>query len=287
MNEAFLSDAAVKSEVLQAIDQYFELNALPETPISVVWTTHKAVLRGKLIGIASAQNKMNRQWILDLTTELDILYKNTSRQSHDSMRVEIDQKRLELDVLLTTKAEKALRWGKAKFLLHGGSPSTMLARRLNWFARPPHVYKRINDSGLATSHPQEVLKIFAKFYSTLLAPSPLSPSGEDLAWMDSILIPTLSPSQLERLNSPISQLEVLNVIKALKSGSAPGPDGFSSMYYKKIAPSLSGRLVQIFNLVLQGSPLPGEMLLANMSPSRIKITHSLRIFGRFRSLTMT
>lgn len=44
LNKSLLSDAAIEAEVLQSIDQYFELNALPETPISIVWTAHKAVL---------------------------------------------------------------------------------------------------------------------------------------------------------------------------------------------------------------------------------------------------
>lgn len=55
------------------------------------------------------------------------------------------------------------------------------------------------------------------------------------------------------------------MIKSLKTGSAPGPDGFSAIYYKKFASLLSPSLVQLFNWVLQGGSFPEEMLLANMS----------------------
>lgn len=56
------------------------------------------------------------------------------------------------------------------------------------------------------------------------------------------------------------------MIKALKSGSAPGPDGFLSAYYKKFSIPSSTKLVQLFNSVLHGGNFPEEMLLlANMS----------------------
>lgn len=60
----------------QSIDTYFAINDLPETPISTVWVAHKAVLWGKPISMASARNKSNKQKIIQLSAELDSLYKN-------------------------------------------------------------------------------------------------------------------------------------------------------------------------------------------------------------------
>lgn len=67
-----------ESEVLESIEEYFDHNTLPETPISLVWTAHKALLRGKLISLASAWNKLNMQKILTLTSELDQFYNYTA-----------------------------------------------------------------------------------------------------------------------------------------------------------------------------------------------------------------
>lgn len=138
------------------------------------------------------------------------------------------------------------------------------SRKLNQSLRPPHFYKLTTPSGLPTSHPQEVLNIFENFYSSLLAPTQTGPSAEGLAWFNFIPIPAVTTSQLDSFNSPISQSEVMAVIKALKTGSAPGPDGFSILYYKTISSQLSPRLVWIFNFVLQSNSFPEEML-ANMS----------------------
>lgn len=164
LNEALLSDLVVESEVAQAIEEYFDINAIPETPSSMVWTAHKAVLRGKLIGIASVRNRNDRHKILVLTKDLDNLYKDTNSLHLESTRRLIDHKRLELDSILSRKVEKALRWSKAKFLLQEGTSSTLFAQKLNHSTRPPHVYRLMTPPGHITSHPQEVLKIFEQFY---------------------------------------------------------------------------------------------------------------------------
>lgn len=252
LNEALLSDLVVESETAKSIEECFSLNALPETPPPIVWTAHKAVLRGKLISIASSHNRLHRQKIIDLTKDLDSLYKDTNSLVLESTRKLIDQKSLELDSLLSSKTEKALRWSKAKFLLHNNTSSTLFARRLNQSSRPPHVYKLRRSTGLSTSHPKEVLQIFEQFYSTLLAPTRKLPTQAEDDWLQELPIPSLTPSQIEKLNAPITTSEVLKVIKSLKTGSAPGPDGFSAIYYKKFANLLAPNLVQIFNWVLQG-----------------------------------
>lgn len=210
LNEALLSDLVAESETAKSIEEYFSFNALPETPPSIVWTAHKAVVRGKLISIASSYNKMHRQKILDLTTELDRLYKNTNTLGLESTRRLIDQKRLELDSLLSSKTEKVLRWSKAKFLLHNNTASTLFARKLNQTYRPTHVYKLASGTGLSTSHPKEVLGIFEHFYSSLLAPVQTPPTLAEDTWLQDIPIPSLSPTQIEKLNAPITSSEVLN-----------------------------------------------------------------------------
>lgn len=186
------------------------------------------MIRGKLIGISSARNKANRQKILALSAELDHLYKKVDSLHLDSTRQTIDQKLLELDSLLSAKVEKSLRWSRARFLLHSNIASTMFARKLNQSTRPPHVYKLATGPGQTSLHPQEVLRHFKQFYSSLLAARQSEPPLHNNAWFQALPIPSLSSSQQKKLNSPITLTEVLNVIKSLKSGSAPGPDGFLS-----------------------------------------------------------
>lgn len=58
-----------------------------------------------------------------------------------------------------------------------------------------------------------------------------------------ISIPELSHNHRGLLDKPITAGEVLRVIKSLKTGSAPGPDGLSVCCYKKFGQSLTPYLV--------------------------------------------
>lgn len=59
--------------------------------------------------------------------------------------------------------------------------------------------------------------------------------------------------------------ELLRVIKTAKIGKAPGPDGFSSRFYKIFASDLSPILLHSFNSTSKSQPFPSETLKAYIS----------------------
>lgn len=180
----------------------------------------------------------------------------------------VAQKWLELDTLLSSKTEKSLHWSKAKFLLHSNSASSMFACKLIQTIHLPHLYKLRNTSGHMVSYPKSwlCLKISTLTYFPTLSPS----------WLSSLLLPSLTSPQIESLNAPFTEEELLKVIKSLKQSVAPGPDGFMASYYKHYASVLTPRLTTMFNNTLNGERFPNELTLANMSllPKPLK-DHSL------------
>lgn len=58
------------------------------------------------------------------------------------------------------------------------------------------------------------------------------------------------------MDAPVTEAEVRDIIKDLKTRSAPGPDGFSAIYYKTFADSLTPYLVKLFN---SGTPLNRDL----------------------------
>lgn len=178
---------------------------------------------------------------------------------------QIQEKRQALDLILSANTEKSLRFSKAKFLLHGNSPSAMLARKLNQEHKPPHVYKLRNQAGNLIMHPQEVLSIFSAFYKDLLSGPHIQPNYTSKTWLDDLQLPSLNTQQIESLNAPCTDAEIVKIIKSLKTSTAPGPDGFYSSYYKKFASLLTPNLTKLFNHILNGNHFPEEMLLANLS----------------------
>lgn len=170
LNKSILSDPIIEQDLSKTLDEFFLLNPVQDTSISTTWVTHKAFMRGKLIEIAASKNRERNKKIQTLTRELDTLYKNPQNLHNHNTKLIIDQKRTELNTILSTNAEKALRFSKAKFLLNGNTASTMFARKLNQSIKPPHVYKLNTNTGLSTSHPKEVLQIFEKCYSLFSLP---------------------------------------------------------------------------------------------------------------------
>lgn len=63
---------------------------------------------------------------------------------------------------------------------------------------------------------------------------------------DPIHLPTISLPQLAQCNSSITQTELCSIIHYLSSNKAPGPDGFSSEYYKQFIHILSPYIISMF-----------------------------------------
>lgn len=141
----------------------------------------------------------------------------------------------------------------------------MFARKLIQDNKPTRVYKLRDNNGNLVTHPQEVLKIFTSFYKALLSSPQGQPSSSSRAWLDNLQLPSLNLLQIDSLNEPCTDTEIIQMIKSLKTSTAPGPDGYTTSYYKKCASHLAPNFTKLFNHILEGSHFPEEMLLANMS----------------------
>lgn len=140
-----------------------------------------------------------------------------------------------------------------------------MPKKLNQSVKPTHVYKLKNNTNQLVTHSQEILSIFTKFYSDLLSKSTSTIPPITLEWLNKIPIPTLTTTQIDTLNAPCTEDEVLQIIKSLKRSSAPGPDGFSSFKYKQLSQLLTPTTTQLYSNILKGDLFPEEMLFANMS----------------------
>lgn len=60
-------------------------------------------------------------------------------------------------------------------------------------------------------------------------------------------LPTLNDDDSQQLEDPITEEELILAFKSLKSGKSPGPDGFTTHYYKAFSTSLVPYLLKTFN----------------------------------------
>ena len=294
-NDSLLTDTVTRSTISSHIENYFTDNVNEDTLPTSIWVAHKAVLRGHVISIAAAKNKEKQADIKRLTNELHHLYIKLHHSTDPIITQQIQDKRKALDLILSANAERTLRFSKAKFMLHCNSHSAMFARKLKQDCNPTHIYKLRDEKGNVVAHPQKVMEIFNAFYKKLMSDPNIPPGAASESWLESLSLPSLDPDQLDTLNAHCTTEEITQIIKSLKTSTAPGPDGYSSLYYKKFAPLLAPHLKNLFNHILEGNTFPREMLLANLSlipkpnkdhslPQNYRpisvLNNDLKIFGR-------
>uniref|UniRef100_A0A669EWZ3 Reverse transcriptase domain-containing protein n=2 Tax=Oreochromis TaxID=8139 RepID=A0A669EWZ3_ORENI len=85
------------------------------------------------------------------------------------------------------------------------------------------------------------------------------------SFLSPLNFPTLSKTQLDSLDAPISREEILRLIKNLPIDKAPGLDGFTEEFYRNFAEELSPLLLQMFEEALDKGSLPPTLSEALIS----------------------
>ena len=78
-------------------------------------------------------------------------------------------------------------------------------------------------------------------------------------------LPTISDADRGKLEQPIVVGKIDQALKGMKSGKAPGPDGFPIEFYKKFSAKLIPILRDVFAETLEKGTLPPTMTQAIIS----------------------
>lgn len=103
---------------------------------------------------------------------------------------------------------------------------------------------------------------FADFLSKHYAKPDPFPLDQAEAFFHDLDLPVLSEMVHDSMNASITEAEVLQAINSLRPSSAPGPDGFSGLYYKKFAGPLAPYLA---NALKQESLTSSDILRAHIT----------------------
>ncbi|KAM4675910.1 beta-1,3-galactosyltransferase 5-like [Discoglossus pictus] len=123
----------------------------------------------------------------------------------------------------------------------------------------------------------EIKRTFRDFYNSIYS-TKTNPSPDALrSYLDSCDLPKASEQNLEDLNAEVGVEEILETIKSLKSGKAPGPDGFTNSYYKVFGNILAPYLSSLFNVILRGGSMPPELSTANLGTMKCYYRTVIRV----------
>ena len=68
----------------------------------------------------------------------------------------------------------------------------------------------------------------------------------------------LKQDETEKMNRPITSIEIETVIKKLPTNKSPGPNGFTGEFYQTFREKLTPILLKIFQKTVQEGTLPNS-----------------------------
>lgn len=151
LNESILSDLIRATEIEKNIWNYFLTNNTPETRPSCLWAAH---IRGQLIQIVFQINKANKADLEKLEQDFTALTKKHKVNPRAVPTTELDAAHMALNLALTSRAEKRLRWNRSRFNCHGDNIGSLLTGRLSLKFRTPALPKIKIHGGTLSQNPQ-------------------------------------------------------------------------------------------------------------------------------------
>ncbi len=106
------------------------------------------------------------------------------------------------------------------------------------------------------------LKTFIKNYT---AQSPTNNCSLIETFLDKLNIPSISLENKDSLEQPITLEEVTQAIHNMQCCKAPGPDGFTSEFYKTFCDQIAPLLLDVFSESLKNGCLPPTFYQASIS----------------------
>uniref|UniRef100_H2ZU39 Endonuclease/exonuclease/phosphatase domain-containing protein n=1 Tax=Latimeria chalumnae TaxID=7897 RepID=H2ZU39_LATCH len=193
-------------EIESAIKEFFRFNhPLVSTP-DMIWEAFKAIIQGKIIALSSAYKKSYRQHTV--TLELDLrraeteLYKSNSAEN----RERVASLQHELNVLSTSKAERALLRIRSRFYARGDKAGKLLAWQLRREEADRHVPSINLEHGTTSSTPETINRAFQNYYTSLYSTQydKGSMRGHMFSFLEGVKIPELPGELREQLDVPLS-----------------------------------------------------------------------------------
>ena len=262
-NSHLLSEPKFKDFLTTHIQIFFDINDKPDIGCGVLWESFKAYLRGQVISFVSHFKKSEHyrlNGILDEIKKLDNVYALSPSPALYKKRLQLQSQH---DLCSTGKVEKLLLQTKQRFFEHGDKAGKLLAYQARAAAASRLIPRIQAQTGDVTTDPLGISNIFSDFYSKLYS-SELSPHDWDNPNpLDFLVFPQAEDST--GLGAPITISEVKEAIDSLQSNKSPGPDGYSTEFYKTFSMTLAPVLVRLFNDAFLKGQLPPTLSEASIT----------------------
>lgn len=265
-NPLILTDHKFISYFTEEFQSFLTINSASTKNPSLLWETSKAFARGLIISYVSSKRRRQAEQREILESKLKVAEREYIAKPSSRRLKEISAIRSALDSLLTEHAETKIRFAKQRLHEQGDKAGRYLASLTKKKSDSKMIPSIVNNTGRQTFDHVAINNTFKNFYENLYY-SDLKQDTSDVmdTFFSSLNLPKLADDHKSKINAPITKEEVLAAISALHSGKAPGPDGFSSEYYKQFQNLLVEPLLNMLEDSLERGILPASLREANIS----------------------
>ena len=263
-NSRLLADEKFVDFINTHLDVFLEANVSPDISHCTLWEAMKAYVRGQVISYSASENKYRNRRASELMDRIKVVDQLHSVSPSDELYRERILLQTEFDSLSNGKAADQHLKSRHEFYEYGERASKLLCHQLKQSATAGFISSIKDGEGNVVVNQGDINNRFKSFYEDLYS----SEAGDkDLVenFFDDLELPLLGRSDKKDSERPITAMEIDTAITRMKSGKAPGPDGFPIEFYKKFAPKLTPVLLKLFEEILANEALPPTMTQASIS----------------------
>lgn len=264
LNSRHLSDEKFVEFINTQIDLFMELNDTPGISYSLIWETLKAYIRGQVISFVAAENAKQTKrasQIIDRIKEVDQLHSESPPADLYKERLLLQT---EFDSITNTKAIDLHLRSRLTYYEHGDRAGKLLSHQLKQLTTAGFITAVKNEQGQILTDQIDINTEFKSFYEKLYTSSACDKTQVENFFND-LPLPTLDESNKNTTESDITQFEISEAIKKMKSGKAPGPDGYPIEFFKKFTHKLVPLLSKLYTEIFDKKALPPTMTQATIS----------------------
>lgn len=272
MNETLLKEPEYENQIAQEVESFFINNKSGETTPFCRWEAHKCYIRGILISLGAHRKRSLGAKLDTLLGEIRILEQAHKKSHAQQTEEKLSGLRGELNLLLIDKAKAKLARCRRVYYEYGNKPSRVLANALRETRARNHIERIKTQGDTLVSSSQAIAKAFRDYYANLYQIEGQMPTSRTSDRWESakeyILasgMPKIPEEGAGDIDGPITIEEFSEALKSLKPGKAPGPDGYTLLYYKTFSEKLAPQFLAAFNSIRDGQTMPMETLMAHIT----------------------
>lgn len=175
---------------------------------------------------------------------------------------ELTKLKYEYNHILSQKVEFGLFRVRQKYFESGDKAGKLLARYIKQQESMATITAVQSEGGALLTKSADINQTFKKFYMKLYTSSASDTQDEIIKFLEGLDLPTLNPDQRDGLDAPVTASEILEVIRTLKVGKAPGPDGLTTEFFKCFPEEVTPLLLQMYNEAFSLGTLPPTLCQA-------------------------